>query len=280
MKHFIRQKGIWILAVAVSLAFMTAAASYLLGGTASPPANVWGTLSQPFQEGVSFLRGKVGEVTAYTANGEALLTENDRLRAQVGDLEKQVRELEADGRENTQLRQLLGLREKRQDLTFESARVIARAADNWSCALTLNRGAGCGLKAGDCGVDSSGALAGIVSETGDTWSTLLGVTDAGTELGGQVSRTGDLGLIEGDFSLMAEGLLKFTCLSEDTQLNVGDEIVTYGSEGKYPSGLLVGTVEEVRTDSSGMTHWGVVRPAVPPENLDQIFVITAFAEEQ
>lgn len=280
MKRFLKQKGIWILAVAVSLALMTAAASYLLGGMASPPANVWGTLLQPFQKGATFLQQEVDNFKAFTSEGEALLEENGHLRTQVGELQKQVRAGEAAQRENERLRQLLGLREKRQDFVFESARVIARASANWSFALTLDKGSGCGLETGDCAVDSTGALAGIVGETGDVWATMMAVTDAGTELGGQVSRTGDLGLIKGDFSLMAEGRLKFTCLSGDTILRVGDEILTYGCEGKYPSGLLVGVVEEIQTDPTGMTHWGIIRPAVLPEKMDQVFVITTFAEEQ
>ena len=39
--------------------------------------------------------------------------------------------------ENARLRELLGLRSKRRDLTFESAKVTARSADNWRSTLTL-----------------------------------------------------------------------------------------------------------------------------------------------
>ena len=36
------------------------------------------------------------------------------------------------------------------------------------------------------------------------------------------------------------------------------------------------TVEEVRTDDSGLTQYAVVQPNVRPESLVQVFVITAF----
>ena len=75
---------------------------------------------------------------------------------------------------------------------------------------------------------------------------------------------------------MQEGKLKMSYLPEDTEFIAGDEIVTSGMGGTYPSGLLVGYVEEVRSDPSGMTRYAVVRPAADLAGLYEVFVIRDF----
>ena len=53
-------------------------------------------------------------------------------------------------------------------------------------------------------------------------------------------------------------------------------MLTSGLGGYYPSGLVIGTVEDVRTDDSGLTQYAVVQPTVTPSSLVEVFVVTAF----
>ena len=48
--------------------------------------------------------------------------------------------------------------------------------------------------------DATGALVGVISETGYNWSTVLTTVDTDTSLGARVFRTKELGLAQGDFS--------------------------------------------------------------------------------
>ena len=57
-----------------------------------------------------------------------------------------------------------------------------------------------------------------------------------------------------------QGKLKLSYLPEDAQLVSGDEVVTSGKGDVYPSGLVVGQVEGVFTDPSGMTRYAVIAP--------------------
>ena len=75
---------------------------------------------------------------------------------------------------------------------------------------------------------------------------------------------------------MSEVQLSLTYVDEPDKLIAGDLVVTSGLGGYYPSGLVIGSVEDVRTDDSGLTQYAVVQPNVRPENLVQVFVITAF----
>ena len=117
---------------------------------------------------------------------------------------------------------------------------------------------------------------GLVSEVGLNWCTVLTVVDTDTSLGAQVYRTKDLGLAVGDFSLMGENRLRLDYLPADCQLLGGDLVVTSGLGGYYPSGLEIGTVEEVQPDDSGAASYAVLAPSADFDSLVEVFIVKSF----
>ena len=174
------------------------------------------------------------------------------------------------------LRQLLQLQAKRRDFTFESARVTTRSTSNWESTLTLSKGSAAGVAVGNCVITETGVLVGVVSQVGLNWSTVSTVLNTDIEMGGIVTRTYSAGILESSFDLMRQGRLKLSYLPEDAQLVSGDEVVTSGKGDVYPSGLVVGQVEGVFTDPSGMTRYAVVLPDVKLDSLVEVFVIKDF----
>ena len=172
--------------------------------------------------------------------------------------------------------ELLELREQRRDLTFESAAVIDRESTNWTSALTLNRGTAHGVEKNDCVVSAEGDLVGVVSAVGYNWCTVLTVIDTDTELGARVFRTQEVAVAEGDLALMGEGKLKLSYLSADAQLLSGDVVTTSGLGGFYPGGLVIGTVESVRTGDDGLAQYAVLAPAARLGELSEVFIIKDF----
>lgn len=75
---------------------------------------------------------------------------------------------------------------------------------------------------------------------------------------------------------MGDGKLKLTFLPENSQLMSGDLVTTSGRGGVYPSGLVAGRVEEVRTDASGINEYAVIVPETDLDNLKQVFIIKDF----
>jgi rod shape-determining protein MreC len=276
LKGFFRQNGILILAAALLLSAVTAAASSLMGGISNPLTNVLGVLSTPIQGVVPSFAGWVEGIYNYSFEYQTLQEENEQLRKQVADLEAQAREGEAASKENERLRALLELREKRQDFVFESATVVSRSSTNWASTLTISKGSAQGVEAGDCVIDETGTLVGVVSEVGVTWSVLITVVDTGIETGALVSRTESAAIAEGDFALMGEGYLKLSYLPENTELLAGDVVVTSGKGGVYPSGLVIGSIESIHTDPSGMSRYAIVEPAARLDSVYEVFVIKQF----
>ena len=212
----------------------------------------------------------------YVFRYQELEDELKALRAQVGELQEEVRQGEEAIRENEQLRQLLEFQKRRRELTTEPAKVTARSTDNWESTLTLSKGTSSGIEAGDCVITETGVLVGVVSETGLNWSIVSTVINTDTEMGGIVMRTYSAGVLEGDFSLMNQGKLKLNYLPEGAQLVSGDEVLTSGRGEIFPSGLEVGRVEGVFTDPSGQTRYAVVEPSVTLDSLIEVFVIKDF----
>ena len=276
MKDFFRQNGIWLLLIALLLSILIGVGSVFSGGGADPLSNLFNTVTAPVRGVVSGASNWAESVYTYVFRYDEMNAELDELRQQVAELEGQVRDGREAARENEQLRQLLGLQEKRRDFVFESARVTARSTSNWESTLTIGKGTSAGVEPGDCVITETGELVGVVSEAGINWATVSTVINTDIEMGGMVTRTYSAGILEGDFALMGEGRLKLGYLPDGAQLVSGDEVVTSGKGDVYPSGLVVGQVEGVFTDPSGMTRYAVVIPDVELDALIEVFVIKEF----
>ena len=275
MKKFLKEYGLWILfataVIAVALAVMSFFAS-----TSSPLTNLAGVIASPFCTAYSTLASWIAEQQAYFADNQALLEENQALRNQIAEMEREFRLSKDDSEENARLRKLLELREKRRDFQFESAMITQHSSSNWISSMTLDRGTLHGVAVNNCVVTEEGFLVGVVTEVGLNWCTVLTVLDTDTSLGALVFRSGEVAVAQGDFSLMNEDGLALTYLHADSELLVGDLIVTSGLGDYYPSDLVIGYVESVQLDDSGSMRFAVIQPAAKLDDLHQVFIIKSF----
>ena len=125
-------------------------------------------------------------------------------------------------------------------------------------------------------VTETGHLLGVVTETGTTWSTVRTILDSDTSIGALVFRTGGSAMAQGDFALMSQGRLQLNYLGAEPDVVAGDLIVTSGLGGYYPSQLVSGCVEEVRTSENGLAQYAVLRPEAELGGLTQVFIVTSF----
>ena len=276
MKDFLRRNGIWLLVIAFLLSVLIGVFSAVMGGNADPLSNLVTTITAPVRNGVAAVGDWVQGVSRYVFRYGEMEQQIADLEEENAQLQEQVRESQEALQENELLRDLLDLREKRRDFVFESAKVTARSASNWESTLTLSKGSESGVQEGNCVITSTGVLVGVVSEVGSHYATVSTVIDTGMEMGGIITRTNAAGVLEGDFSLMQEGKLRLSYLPDEAQLVTGDEVLTSGRGDVYPSGLVVGQVEGVFSDASGMNRYAVVVPEVNLDTLVEVFVIKEF----
>lgn len=276
MKDFFHKNGVLLLVIALLLSLLVGISSALMGGTADPLSNAATTITAPVRSLVSNVLDWAEGVYNYVFRYEELNTELDTLRKQVADLEAQLRESGEAARENQQLRQLLRLQEKHQDFVFESARVTQRSTTNWESTFTLSKGSSAGVQTGNCVISETGALVGVVEEVGLNYCRVSTVINTDIEMGGICVRTDCAGILEGDFTLMSQGRLKLSYLPDDAQLRPGDQILTSGQGDIYPPDLVVGRVEELRSDPSGMMRYAVLKPQARLDSMVEVFIIKEF----
>ncbi len=278
MKRLFNSSGGLIVLIALLLAAITLVVSLFLSG-ANPAANLWGAVTTPFRSAGAAVADWAQRAFTDRYRAATLEEEVERLRQELAATQRELRDSQEAAVENENLRALLGLRQKRSDLTeLESATVTARSLSNWEASLTISKGSNYGLEKDQCVIDAYGDLVGVVSEVGINWATVLTVVDTDIDMGGKVSRPGGnaAAVLEGDFTLMTQGRVKLSYLPEDTQLRAGDLVLTSGRGGVYPPDLVVGNVESVQNDPSGMTRYAVVAPKAALNGLNQVFVIKSF----
>ena len=277
MKQFLQKHGLWVLfaaaVISVALALMS-----VFSYTSSPLANVANVIASPFRSAYTGIADWFNDKQNYYRDTTALEEENAALKKQLAEMEAAIRQAEKDSAENERLKQLLGLQAQRPDLTsdLQAAMITEHTVTNWTSSLTIDKGTNPGLEVNDCVISETGALVGLISEVGTNWATILTLVDTDTSLGAQVFRTGDLGLAQGNFSLMGEKRLRLEYLPADCSLLGGDLVVTSGLGGFYPAGLVIGSVAEVQVDDSGATSYAVLSPAVDFDELTEVFVIRSF----
>ena len=276
MKEFFRRHGLRILAAAAAVAVLLSLLTYF-SSTSSVLENIAGVLTSPFRAATTAVSGWVADKRQYYEDVTSLKEENAALKKEVAELRAQQRQAQADSEENKLLRELLKLQEQRRDFQFVSTAVLAHSESNWTSSLTLNHGTDQGIAVGDCVVSAEGHLVGIISEVGYNWSTVLTVIDTDTELGARIFRTGEVAVAEGDFALMGQSRLKLSYLTSDDEVLIGDQIVTSGLGGYYPSGLVIGAVESLKTGDDGLARYAVLAPMMDFNTLTEVFVITDFA---
>ncbi len=274
MKNFLRNNGILLIIAAVLLAVVLGIGASVLGY--NPVSSVLNTLGTPFRYLSTTVTNWAEDLYDRAFRYDQALLENEELRQQVAELEQAAREGQDALAENERLRDLLGLSNQRPELCYVDGAVTQRSSTNWGSDLTVNAGTSDGVAVDDCVIDQYGNLVGVVTEVGPNWALVTTVLDPQTKLGGRIGRIDESAILEGDFTLMQEGLLKLTYLPTDSLLVSGDKVTTSGLGGIYPEGLTVGVIRSLHTEANGYSRYAVVEPDADIEHIRYVYIITDF----
>ena len=273
MKDYLQKYGLRLVALVVAVALLFGITTALGDGKANGAEDTAADVRTPFQKVAQALVSRVEGFYGYLFSYDMLVQENENLRAQIAELEKQVRENAQAKEENVKLRELLNLSQKHSDFVFESAKVVSWNASNWASTFTISKGVEAGLEVGDAVVTEYGVLVGTVAELGSNWAIVDTVVDIGTSIGVLVGAEETSAMLLGDYTLMSSQYMKISFVAESGQVITGDIVVTSGAGGAYPQGLILGTVSSVHTEAAGQIEYAVVEPFTDLNALNQIFVV-------
>lgn len=274
MSRFFRNNGGLLLVAAVLLAAVLALGSYMLGY--DPLTAALEVLSTPFRAASSAVANWTEEQYDRAFRYEELAAENEALRQRVAELERDAIAGQDAARENERMKDLLGLAEARPELQYRDAAVVRRASSNWTSDFTIDRGTLGGVDVNDCVIDQHGHLLGVVTEASPNSSRVTTILDPELKLGGRVARTDEDAILEGDFTLMLEGFLRLSFVSEEAKLVTGDQVITSGLGGVYPAGLVVGTVRTLDVEEDGISRYAQVEPAADVNGVQYVYVIVDY----
>jgi len=239
---------------------------------ASLASDAVGTVATPLQKGVTGVSDSIGGFFNYLKNMKGYERENEKLRERIAGLEDDLRKTDNLREENERLRKMLDLKEKKKDYKSVAADVVAFEMDNFSKSYTINKGIRDGITQ-NCAVITPHGLVGYISEVGRSWARICPIVDTSVSVSATIVRVSNVAMVEGDMSLMDDGLCKMTYVSKDSGIEIGDYIETSGAGGVIPSGIYIGKVTEIRNDVTGVSQEAVIKPGVDFSNLDEVMVI-------
>lgn len=279
MKNFFSRSWLSILLIAVLLSLVMGICSALSAGRISPVSNLINILATPIQKGVSGIGNAIDNYFEKLSDYEKLEKEYKELKKKFSKTEEKLRAAEKAALENEQLRAALDMKARNLSYEFESAEIIARGDNNLSTTFTLDKGSLSGVAVNNCVVTDDG-MVGYVSEVGINWCIVTTVIDTGMEASAIVSRTREVASAEGDYELMRDGKFKLSYLEKDTQIVRGDTIETSGFGGLFPKGILIGRVEEIKSEAHGITKYAIMSPVVDLSDIDHVLIIKSFTQTE
>lgn len=171
---------------------------------------------------------------------ESLLVENRQLRAKELEQEARLLQLASLEAENQRIRELLASSTQLKDRVV-IAEIIAASQDPYRHQIVLNKGARDDVYRGQAVLDATGVM-GQVIQVNPNSSIVLLITDPNHGIPVEINRTGlqTIALGRGD----GQGL-SMPYLPANSDVKVGDLLVSSGLGGRFPAGYPVGQIREL-----------------------------------
>ena len=241
---------------------------------AEPLRRVAGYIVTPFQNGVNDVGNWLSDRMAGFKNVQELDEKNRELQAKVDELTTQNNALVQSQSELARLESLYKLDPEYAEYNKVAAQVISKDPGNWYSTFVINKGTADGLSV-DMNVIAEGGLIGIITETGNNWSTVRSIIDDESNVSAMVASTSDTCVVTGNLLEMDEGKIDFYELRDkDNAVTEGAAIVTSNISAKYLTGLLIGYVSDIKQDSNNLTKSGTIIPVANFKALREVLVIT------
>ena len=255
---------------------LTAVLSVMSGLTnrSIPELVIQGVLT-PFRAAGTALTRTAERYYSYMFRYEALEAENEALKASIAEMEDVARQADATARENTRLRNIIGLTETHEDYDLVDGYIIGWSSTDWSNTFTINRGSDSGIAENMCAITDNGEVVGLVTQVGPNFSVIKTVLDSTLEISATISTSGYNGMVSGGYISGNEKLLSMDYLPSSAIIRNKDQVVTSGST-VYPRGLILGHVVDAGFKETGVAKYAVLQPAAEISSLEQVFILTEF----
>ena len=272
------QNKFFIICLCVAVVLAVVPSTFALMGYGGLAKNILGTVTFPVRWCFSAIADGFEGWSMYFESIDTLKAQNDALKSENRDMADRLEKAELLENENERLRAYLGMKSKYPSFTFEEGMVISYSSGNYITTLTLNKGSIDGIEKNMPVVTPDG-IVGYVSEVGLNWCMVSTLIETATSVGAYIPRSGEVGIVSGDYSMRYDGLCKVSYVNVDADIEVGDTVLSSGTGSVYPAGLEIGTVTAINVDEYSRTLVATVKPSVEMKNIKWVMIITDYEVE-
>lgn len=266
-----------LLVIFTAVCALLLAVSAAAGGKQTPLSNITSSVIMPLQKGVNGIGNWVLDQLSAFENIRDLQTKNEELQKKVNELTMQNRALQQDRYELDRLRELYNLSEKYSDYPTVGARVIGKGAGNWFRVFLIDKGSDDGIEE-NMNVIADGALVGIVTEVGKSWSKVKSIIDDTSSVSAMFIDSQDTCMVKGSQKNIESDYIDVAYISKDAKIKEGAELVTSNISSKYLEGISIGHVSDIKLDNTKLTKTAKLTPIVDFKHLQEVLVITRLKE--
>lgn len=266
-----------LLVIFTAVCALLLAVSAAAGGKQTPLSNITSSVIMPLQKGVNGIGNWVLDQLSAFENIRDLQTKNEELQKKVNELTMQNRALQQDRYELDRLRELYNLSEKYSDYPTVGARVIGKGAGNWFRVFLIDKGSDDGIEE-NMNVIADGALVGIVTEVGKSWSKVKSIIDDTSSVSAMFIDSQDTCMVKGSQKNIENDYIDVAYISKDAKIKEGAELVTSNISSKYLEGISIGHVSDIKLDNTKLTKTAKLTPIVDFKHLQEVLVITRLKE--
>jgi rod shape-determining protein MreC len=226
----------------------------------------------PLQQLLSGMSLRVKEAAAGLRGLGGLARENQEMEGELARLRNDVRDLQALEQENMELREHLQFKQRAERVLIP-CEVIARDISGWWQTIRLGRGSAEGITENKAVMTPDGVVGKTIDVSSRTCDVLL-ISDPACKVSARLSRTGAFGIVTGGgLQWNGRAICHMEFLNKNLPVQPGDEVVTSGLGGVFPKGLLIGYVEKVHSDHSGLYQRAEVLPKASLGALSYVFIV-------
>jgi len=262
MKKFFRHPFFISLFLILILLFLD------LEGWLAPPRSIFLKMVSPWQK-ISFQFSlKANNFLGFVAAVKDLKQENELLREERLKLLIEVNRLKEAGKENEFLRSQMGLPiEEGRQLVF--AEVLSGSPVKTGRYFLIGKGQREGVENKAAVIAGGNILVGQIVEVNETVSKVRLINDPNSKISGRIQESGIAGLVTGgeEFELIID------LLPQGEKIEKGQIVVSSGVAGYFPSGLLIGEIEEIISSEVNISQRARIKPAAVFGRIDKVFVI-------
>jgi rod shape-determining protein MreC len=258
----------WWVAAMIGLALFLTVASQV--GALNPFQGAFLTVTSPFERVLTGIFRPVAGILSDAGDLSDLRAENEQLRLENEALTNENVQLREDTARINELEAALNFTKANTSQAKLPANVVHRDSSPFTDVILIDAGSNSGVKAGMVVLSAQGTLMGTVTKATSRQAFVRLVTDTKSKVAAETVEGKASGLVTGT---PGRGLV-FDLAQADIQ--VGDVVATSALTGRYPAGITIGKVTEVKGTVQDLFRSVKLEPTVRLSTVRTVLVLTGF----